>query len=285
MKLKPTVAVVLTAMQCLYTGCGGAEKSISAETTASTAATTEQEESLEITGRAEYTEEGESTEEGTATESEVPVEVVQNEATEFPETDSPTELFLDTAEYLVAPAQEIEEICKETETETEAEPLPEYIPRDESDYSYVYSVDKIVYDYWDMYASYWADEDYLYFDNGFVISWRDFILLCNCTAWEYGFNYVPCYERSLVVEVVMNRLYSPYYGSSIYEVVTASGQFTGSGNYADLDTYLPQVTDDVINAVCICLGNYDNPDYYNEGYMYFYGDGIWNYFSQQWHGL
>lgn len=98
------------------------------------------------------------------------------------------------------------------------------------------------------------------------------ILLCNLVGREYGSDYVPIPEKAKVVAVVMNRVNSPLFPNTIYEVITQPYQFSG---YIASDEYSYQVTDSVIEAV----------DYYFAhteefgDWLYFEGDNVWNYFS------
>ena len=148
----------------------------------------------------------------------------------------------------------------------------------EGDNGYWANPSKYVLDYSDLTYSYTADEDYLYFDN-ITISWRDYILLCNCVANEYGCaDYVPTYERSLVCEVLFNRLNAGC-ASDLYGVITARNQFSGCSRYADASTFVGVAeSSQVQDAVCMYLDNCDSDTYYQEGYMFFNGDNVWNYF-------
>lgn len=98
------------------------------------------------------------------------------------------------------------------------------------------------------------------------------ILLCNLVGREYGSDCVPIPEKAKVVAVVMNRVNSPLFPNTIYEVLTQPYQFSG---YIASDEYSYQVTDSVIEAV----------DYYFAhteefgDWLYFEGDNVWNYFS------
>ena len=148
----------------------------------------------------------------------------------------------------------------------------------EGDNSYWANPSKYVLDYSGLTYSYTADEDYLYFDNITILR-RDYILLCNCVANEYGSaDYVPTYERSLVCEVLFNRLNAGC-ASDLYGAVTAQNQFTGCGKYADAETFVGVAeSSQVQDAVCMYLDNCDSDTYYQEGYMFFNGDNVWNYF-------
>lgn len=98
------------------------------------------------------------------------------------------------------------------------------------------------------------------------------IMLCNLVGREYGSDYVPIPEKAKVVAVVMNRVNSPLFPNTIYEVLTQPYQFSG---YIASDVYSYQVTDSVIESV----------DYYFShaeefgDWLNFEGDGSWNYFS------
>lgn len=103
----------------------------------------------------------------------------------------------------------------------------------------------------------------------------EYIMLCNCVAYEYGADWVDEYEKAKVVEVIMNRVNSPDFPNTVYEVLIQSGQFSGVDNYIYLNSYSDKVTDSVINAVDLY---FSNPSAFNHGYLYFEGDGNTNYF-------
>lgn len=98
------------------------------------------------------------------------------------------------------------------------------------------------------------------------------ILLCNLVGREYGSDYVPIPEKAKVVAVVMNRVHSPLFPNSIYEVLVQPNQFTG---YLASNTYSRAVTESVIQAV-----NYyfEHTAEFSTSILYFEGDGRWNYF-------
>lgn len=98
------------------------------------------------------------------------------------------------------------------------------------------------------------------------------ILLCNLVGREYGSDYVPVSEKAKVVATVMNRVKSPDFPDTIYEVVTQKGQFTG---YVPHSYYTDKVTESVKESVEYYFSHSD--EFGN--YLYFYGDGKWNYFS------
>ena len=104
----------------------------------------------------------------------------------------------------------------------------------------------------------------------------EYIMICNCVAYEYGSNWVSEYEKSKVVEVIMNRVHSDRYPNTIYGVLTQPRQFSGVWNYINLGTYSKKVTQSVKDAVNLY---FSNPSAYNHGYTRFEGDGTWNYFS------
>lgn len=101
-------------------------------------------------------------------------------------------------------------------------------------------------------------------------------MLCNCVAYEYGANWVSDYEKGKVVEVIMNRVNSNRFPNTIYTVLTQPYQFSGVYNYINLGTYSNKVTDSVKRAVNLY---FSDPGLYNQGYLFFEGDGTWNYFS------
>ena len=125
-----------------------------------------------------------------------------------------------------------------------------------------------------MYISYSWDDDYYYFDD-FTITTEDYILLCNCVAHEAGSDWYSDWEKAKVVEVIFNRVWSPAFPDTIYEVITQRNQFTGSAGYANLDGYSHEVTSLCCDGVDLYLSN---PDLFNEGYLFFYGDDYANYF-------
>ena len=112
--------------------------------------------------------------------------------------------------------------------------------------------------------------------NELPISDSDFILLCNVVGHEAGSNWIGLYDKAYVVEVIMNRVYSPLFPNSISEVLTQPYQFTGSQSYAFLGTYSGYVTEQVKDAVRLY---FNEPGSFSQGYLYFWGDGYQNHFS------
>lgn len=104
---------------------------------------------------------------------------------------------------------------------------------------------------------------------------EEYVLLCNCVANEAGSDWIDVYEKGKVVEVIMNRVNSPLYPNTIYEVITAPYQFTGSENYAYLTTYSGYVTNMVQEAVDLY---FNEPSSFTHNYFGFYGDGYQNHF-------
>lgn len=104
---------------------------------------------------------------------------------------------------------------------------------------------------------------------------EEYIMLCNVVGHEYGANWISEYDKALVVEVIMNRVNSPKYPNSIYEVLTQPYQFSGMEGYISLGTYSYQVTDSVKAAVDLYLSD---PSQFNHGYYSFWGDGSRNHF-------
>lgn len=117
-----------------------------------------------------------------------------------------------------------------------------------------------------------AVETYAETENYLPITESERIMLCNLVGREYGSDYVPTAEKAKVVAVVMNRVISPQFPNTIYEVLTQPYQFSG---YIPSDSYTYQVTESVIESV----------DYYFAhteefgNYTFFEGNGTWNYFS------
>ena len=103
----------------------------------------------------------------------------------------------------------------------------------------------------------------------------EYIMLCNAVAYEAGSDWIPTSEKAKVAEVIMNRVASPEFPDTIYDVLTQEGQFVGVWNYVTLTDYSYKVTEDVKSAVNIALES----DYINHGYLFFEGDGTQNYFT------
>ena len=112
-------------------------------------------------------------------------------------------------------------------------------------------------------------------ESSLPISDQDFILLCNAVANEAGSNWISNYDKACVVEVIMNRVNSAYFPSTIYNVLTQRNQFTGASRYVNLGTYSSYVTQSVKDAVTLY---FSEPQSFTQGYLYFYGDGRRNYF-------
>ena len=103
----------------------------------------------------------------------------------------------------------------------------------------------------------------------------EYVILCNAVAHEAGSNWISTYDKAKVVEVIMNRVYSPLYPNSILDVLVQHNQFTGSESYVYLGTYSSYVSDDVKAAVDLY---FSDPSSFSHGYFGFYGDGVHNYF-------
>lgn len=103
----------------------------------------------------------------------------------------------------------------------------------------------------------------------------EYIMLCNAVAYEAGSDWIQTDEKAKVVEVIMNRVTSPDFPDTIYDVLTQEGQFVGVWNYVTLTDYSYKVTEDVKSAVNMALES----DYINHGYLFFEGDGTQNYFT------
>ncbi|MBR1384361.1 MAG: cell wall hydrolase [Ruminococcus sp.] len=143
-------------------------------------------------------------------------------------------------------APEAEEIPEETETSAPEESAPAEEPQETED------------------------------SKAITVSDSDYILLCNVVAYEYGADFVPVYDKALVVEVVMNRVNSSRYPNNIYDVLTQYNQFTGCWNYVNLGTFSYKVTDSVKAAVDLYLSD---PTQFDHGYIGFWGDGYWTHFK------
>lgn len=103
----------------------------------------------------------------------------------------------------------------------------------------------------------------------------EYIMLCNAVAYEAGSDWIPTSEKAKVAEVIMNRVASPDFPDTIYDVLTQEGQFVGVWNYVTLTDYSYKVTEDVKSAVNMALDS----GYTNHGYLFFEGDGTQNYFT------
>ena len=103
----------------------------------------------------------------------------------------------------------------------------------------------------------------------------EYIMLCNAVAYEAGSDWIPTSEKAKVAEVIMNRVASPDFPNTIYDVLTQEGQFVGVWNYVTLTDYSYKVTEDVKSAVNMALES----GYINHGYLFFEGDGTQNYFT------
>lgn len=111
--------------------------------------------------------------------------------------------------------------------------------------------------------------------NSLPVSDEDYIILCNAVAHEAGCAWISVNEKALVVEVIMNRVYSSNYPNSIAGVLSQPNQFTGSASYLYLGKFSSYVNQDVEDAIALY---FNNPDSFSEGYIGFYGDGYRNYF-------
>lgn len=104
---------------------------------------------------------------------------------------------------------------------------------------------------------------------------EEYIILCNAVAHEAGCNWINEYDKAKVVEVIMNRVYSPLYPNTVLGVLTQPYQFSGSSAYVYLGDFSGYVTQSVKDAVTLY---FNEPESFTEGYFGFYGDGFRNYF-------
>ena len=112
-------------------------------------------------------------------------------------------------------------------------------------------------------------------DGSLTISEEDYILLCNAVGHEAGSNTISDYNKALVVEVLMNRVASPMFPNTIYDVLTQAGQFTGAWSYVGLGTFSSKVTQSVKDAVTLY---FSEPESFTQGYLFFTGNGRENIF-------
>lgn len=173
---------------------------------------------------------------------EAPTEAYTEAPTTYiePETEAPTEIYIEPVTE--APTEEYTEpTYVEPETEAPAEEVSEDVPA----------------------------------GPAIVLSDSDYIILCNAVAHEAGCYWISEYDKAKVVEVIMNRVNSPFYPNTILGVLTQPWQFSGSETYVYLGTYSCHVSESVKNAVNLYL---NDPSAFNHGYYGFYGDGYNNYF-------
>jgi len=115
------------------------------------------------------------------------------------------------------------------------------------------------------------EEEIPYEVTDYCISELERVMLCNLVGREYGSDYVSVEEKAKIVSVVMNRVNSSDFPNTIYEVLTQPDQFSG---YIPSESYTYQVTDSVIQAVDYYFSHSDEFG----SYLYFEGDGTWNFF-------
>lgn len=104
---------------------------------------------------------------------------------------------------------------------------------------------------------------------------EEYILLCNAVGHEAGSYWISEYNKALVVEVLMNRVNSPLFPNTLYDVLTQPGQFTGAWGYVGMSTYSNEVTQSVKDAVTLYLSE---PESFTQGYLFFTGNGRENVF-------
>ncbi|MCQ2407666.1 MAG: cell wall hydrolase [Oscillospiraceae bacterium] len=104
---------------------------------------------------------------------------------------------------------------------------------------------------------------------------REYIMLCNVVGHEYGADWVPTAEKALIAECIMNRVNSPLFPNTIYDVLMQPGQFAGIEHLILMETMSKYVTQDVRDAVDLYL---THPEQFQHGYLFFSGDGYHSYF-------
>lgn len=192
-----------------------------------------------------------STPETTTTTTTTAASTTETSATNTPTTET-------AKETTTEPAVTEPPIDSKTEPECTPEPVTE-TESSQNEYEYSWS----------------SDGEYWYFEpSGWVLDNQSYYVLCNCVAHEAGSNLISTYNKALVCEVIFNRLNCWGY-NSVYDVVAAPNQFTGSSGYVYLNTYSGEVNDDVISAVAYYCSY---PEIFTEGYLYFTGDGYQNHF-------
>lgn len=103
----------------------------------------------------------------------------------------------------------------------------------------------------------------------------EYIMLCNVVGHEYGADWIPAEEKALVAEVIMNRVNSPLFPNTVYDVLMQPNQFPGLRSLIESGTMSRYVTQGVRDAVDLYLAH---PEQFQHGYLYFNGDGQRNYF-------
>lgn len=186
-------------------------------------------------------------------------------------TEAPTE----------APTQAATETVTEAVTNAPVEEYAAYVPEepevvyyDEPLYTEEETVEEVTTDYTQSDDTY-VETPAVDTSSALPISDEEYIILCNAVGHEAGCSWISEYDKAKVVEVIMNRVYSPLYPNSIYEVLTQRYQFEGAQGYVNLGTYASYVTDSVKNAVNLY---FTDPGSFQHGYFSFYGDGYQNYF-------
>lgn len=113
-------------------------------------------------------------------------------------------------------------------------------------------------------------------DYAIAVTEREYIMLCNVVGHEYGAAWVPTEEKALIVECIMNRVASPEFPDTIYDVLMQPGQFTGIEYLIEMETLSDYyVTQSVKDAVDLYL---THPEQFDHGYLFFSGDGYRSYF-------
>ena len=103
----------------------------------------------------------------------------------------------------------------------------------------------------------------------------EYIMICNVVGHEYGANWVSEYDKALVVEVIMNRVNSPLFPNTVYDVLMQKGQFPGLSKLVNQGYFSSQVTESVKKAVDLYFAD---PSQFRHGYLFYTGDGYRNYF-------
>lgn len=122
----------------------------------------------------------------------------------------------------------------------------------------------------------WTEVEEVSDSGSLPISDEEYIILCNAVAHEAGCSWISETDKAYVVEVIMNRVNSPKFPNTIYDVLTQPGQFSGSYGYVNLGTYSSYVTQSVKDAVTLY---FTEPESFTQGYIGFWGDGYRNHFS------
>ncbi len=115
--------------------------------------------------------------------------------------------------------------------------------------------------------------------SGYIVSEQDALYIAQTLYGEASSDYIPKAEKAMVAWCILNRLDSGRYGSSVYAVVSAPGQFYGFRAGSNPPESLMEIARDVLRRYAAEQAGEENVGrVLPQGYYYFYGDGAHNYF-------